>query len=31
MPQTGVPAGEIRAFVREIAMDAPRVIFHPVG
>ena len=27
--QTGVPAGEIRAFVREIAADAPRVIFHP--
>jgi thiosulfate reductase / polysulfide reductase chain A len=26
--QTGVPAGEIRAFVREIAADAPRVIFH---
>lgn len=27
--QTGIPAGEIRAFVREIAADAPRVIFHP--
>ena len=27
--QTGVPAEEIRAFVREIAADAPRVIFHP--
>ena len=27
--QTGVPAGEIRAFVREIAADAPQVIFHP--
>ena len=27
--QTGVPADEIRAFVREIAADAPRVIFHP--
>jgi len=26
--QTGVPAGEIRSFVREIAADAPRVIFH---
>lgn len=26
--QTGVPAQEIRAFVREIAADAPRVIFH---
>ena len=24
-----MPAGEIRAFVREIAADAPRVIFHP--
>ena len=27
--QTGVPAQEIRAFVREIAADAPQVIFHP--
>ena len=27
--QTGVPADEIRAFVREIAADAPKVIFHP--
>jgi len=27
--KTGVPAGEIRAFVREIAADAPQVIFHP--
>lgn len=27
--QTGVPAGEIRSFVREIAADAPQVIFHP--
>ncbi len=27
--QTGVPAEEIRAFVREIAADAPGVIFHP--
>jgi len=26
--QTGVTAGEIRAFVREIAADAPQVIFH---
>lgn len=26
--QTGVPAQEIRAFVREIAADAPQVIFH---
>jgi thiosulfate reductase / polysulfide reductase chain A len=26
--QTGVPADEIRTFVREIAADAPRVIFH---
>lgn len=26
--QTGVPAQEIRTFVREIAADAPRVIFH---
>lgn len=26
---TGVPAGELRAFVAEIAADAPRVIFHP--
>lgn len=26
--QTGVPAHEIRAFIREIAEDAPRVIFH---
>jgi thiosulfate reductase/polysulfide reductase chain A len=27
--QTGIPADEIRTFVREIAADAPRVIFHP--
>jgi thiosulfate reductase / polysulfide reductase chain A len=27
--QTGIPADEIRAFVHEIAADAPRVIFHP--
>jgi thiosulfate reductase/polysulfide reductase chain A len=26
---TGVPAGQLRDFVREIAADAPRVIFHP--
>ncbi len=26
---TGIPAAEIRAFVKEIAADAPRVIFHP--
>jgi thiosulfate reductase/polysulfide reductase chain A len=26
---TGLPAGELRAFVTEIAADAPRVIFHP--
>jgi thiosulfate reductase / polysulfide reductase chain A len=26
--QTGVPAEEIRAFVREIAAEAPQVIFH---
>ncbi|HEX8963295.1 MAG TPA: molybdopterin-dependent oxidoreductase, partial [Rhodocyclaceae bacterium] len=26
---TGVAAGELRAFVEEIAADAPRVIFHP--
>ncbi len=26
---TGIPAAEIRAFVAEIAADAPRVIFHP--
>jgi thiosulfate reductase/polysulfide reductase chain A len=26
--QTGVPATEIQAFVREIAADAPHVIFH---
>ncbi len=26
---TGIAAGEIRAFVREIAEDAPQVIFHP--
>jgi thiosulfate reductase/polysulfide reductase chain A len=25
---TGIPAEEVRAFVREIAADAPRVIFH---
>jgi len=25
---TGVPAAELRAFVREIAADAPQVIFH---
>jgi thiosulfate reductase / polysulfide reductase chain A len=27
-PQTGIPAAEIRAFVKEIAADAPHVIFH---
>ena len=26
---TGVPAAELRAFVKEIAADRPRVIFHP--
>lgn len=26
---TGIPAAEIRAFVAEIAQDAPKVIFHP--
>ena len=26
---TGVPAAELRAFVAEIAADAPHVIFHP--
>jgi thiosulfate reductase/polysulfide reductase chain A len=26
---TGIPAEQIRAFVTEIAADAPRVIFHP--
>jgi len=26
---TGIPAAELRAFVAEIAQDAPRVIFHP--
>jgi thiosulfate reductase/polysulfide reductase chain A len=26
---TGLPAGQIRAFVKEIAADAPQVIFHP--
>jgi len=26
---TGLPAEQIRAFVKEIAADAPRVIFHP--
>jgi thiosulfate reductase/polysulfide reductase chain A len=26
---TGIPAAEIRAFVKEIAADAPKVIFHP--
>jgi len=28
-PHTGVPAGQLRAFVKEIAADRPRVIFHP--
>jgi thiosulfate reductase / polysulfide reductase chain A len=28
-PHTGVPAGELRAFVKEIAACRPRVIFHP--
>ena len=28
-PHTGVPAEELRAFVREIAADAPHVLFHP--
>lgn len=27
--QTGIPAAEIVAFVREVAADAPAVIFHP--
>ncbi|MBI4797353.1 MAG: molybdopterin-dependent oxidoreductase, partial [Desulfarculus sp.] len=27
--QTGVPAAEIMAFVREVAADAPKVVFHP--
>ncbi len=26
---TGIPAGEIRTFVSEIAKDSPQVIFHP--
>ena len=26
---TGIPAEQVRAFVKEIAPDAPRVIFHP--
>jgi thiosulfate reductase / polysulfide reductase chain A len=26
---TGVPAGQLRDFVKEIAADRPRVIFHP--
>jgi thiosulfate reductase/polysulfide reductase chain A len=26
---TGVPAGEFRAFVKEMAVDAPQVIFNP--
>jgi thiosulfate reductase/polysulfide reductase chain A len=26
---TGIPAAELRAFLAEIAQDAPRVIFHP--
>ncbi|CAB5173628.1 Anaerobic dehydrogenases, typically selenocysteine-containing [Olavius algarvensis associated proteobacterium Delta 3] len=28
-PHTGVPAEQLRAFVREIALDAPHVIFNP--
>ena len=28
-PHTGVSADQLRAFVREIAADAPQVIFHP--
>ncbi len=28
-PHTGVPADQLRAFVKEIAADAPHVIFHP--
>ena len=28
-PHTGVPADQLRAFVEEIAADAPHVIFHP--
>ena len=28
-PHTGVSADQLRAFVREIAADAPHVIFHP--
>ena len=28
-PHTGVPADRLRAFVEEIAADAPHVIFHP--
>ncbi len=26
---TGIPADQVRVFVREIAKDAPNVIFHP--
>ena len=28
-PHTGVPAAQLRAFVKEIAADAPHVIFNP--
>ena len=28
-PHTGVPADQLRAFVEEIAADAPQVVFHP--
>jgi thiosulfate reductase/polysulfide reductase chain A len=26
---TGIPADQVRSFIREVAADAPRVIFHP--
>ena len=28
-PHTGLPAGQVRSFVKEIAAQAPQVIFHP--
>ncbi len=28
-PHTGVPADQLRTFVKEVAADAPHVIFHP--
>ena len=28
-PHTGVPADKLRAFIEEIALDAPHVVFHP--